>query len=113
MLRKFVQCANVNERLALVSGEYASAWSADELDAAMNIVGASADENTNEAKIQAIVEALGRNAEKALSDEFISRARKLADAIPDAEKVMDSSDYEQQLRMLCAKAAIQQSIARI
>ena len=49
MLRKFVQCANVNERLAMVSGENAAAWSAEELDAAMKIVGATADKDTKEA----------------------------------------------------------------
>jgi len=111
MLRKFVQCANVNERLAMVSGEYASEWSADELDAAMNIVGASADEDTNEAKVQAIVKALEKNSKEALSDEFVTRARKLTDSIPDAEESQEEN-YEEKLRMLCARVAIQQSVAR-
>jgi len=114
MLREFVQCANVDERLALVSSECASAWSADELDAAMNIVGTSTDKDTNEAKIQAIMEALKRNSKEALSDEYVSRARKLTDDIPGVENGMDHSDYEQNMNMLYVKmAAMHQISARM
>ena len=111
MLRKFVQCANVNERLAMVSGENAAAWSAEELDAAMKIVGATADKDTKEAKIQAIMKALERNASEVLSDAFVSRARELTDSIPAAEEIPDT-DYSEVLRELCHTAATQQMASR-
>lgn len=111
MLRKFVQCANVNERLAMVSGENVEAWSSEELDAAMKIVGATADANTNEAKLQAIMKALEKNASEALSDAFVSRARELTDSIPAAEEISDV-DYSEVLRELCHTAAAQQMAFR-
>ncbi len=110
MLRKFIQCANINERLAMVRGENAAAWTAEELEAAMEIVGASTDEDTKEAKLAAIVEALGKNAKEALSDAFVSRARKLTDFIPDAGELPDS-DYTERMRGVCVMMVAQQQAA--
>lgn len=111
MLRKFVQCVNVDERLAMLSDANASQWSADELDAAMNIVGATADENTKEAKVQAMVAALSRNAKEALSDEFVKRGRIATDDIQDGY-VEAFKESEEKIRFVCATAMAQNIASR-
>ena len=111
MLRKFIQCANINARLAMVSGENAEAWTTEELKAVMEIVGASAEgAATREAMLEAIVGALGKNAKEVLSDEFVSRARKLTDAIPGADE-LPNGEYADLMREFFQRMAVQQRAA--
>lgn len=111
MLRKFIQCANINERLAMVSDENAGEWTTEELKAVMEIVGASSDKaDTREAMLAAIVGALGENAKEVLSDEFVSRARELTDSIPGAEELPER-EYADLMREFCQRLAAQQRAA--
>lgn len=92
MLRKFIQCKNVEERAALIQSTSVEDWSDEELKVVMEIVGLKAeDAKDKKSMIDAVCEKLSSNAKEEMPDEFLKHLREEADKIDDtiSEKEAD------------------------